>query len=68
MARVIRAKYENGVLKPLDKLEIEEGKELKLVIVEESLYDLVEELEIEAREDIDKVVAEVRKRGKHLYG
>ncbi|MCS7385813.1 MAG: antitoxin family protein [archaeon GB-1867-005] len=28
MARAIRAKYENGVLKPLEKLDLEEGEEV----------------------------------------
>ncbi len=28
MARVIRARYENGVLKPLEKLDLEEGEEV----------------------------------------
>jgi len=34
MVRVIRAKYENGVLKPLEKLEFEEGKELLIKIID----------------------------------
>ncbi len=67
MARIIRARYENGVLKPLSEVELEEGEEVKVVIVDKSFYDLVEELELEAKEDIDKVIAEVRKRGKHLH-
>ena len=67
MDSFVRARYKNGVLKPLGEVELEEGEEVKVVIVDKSFYDLVEELELEAREDIDKVVAEVRKRGKHLY-
>jgi len=34
MVRVIRARYENGVLKPLEKLEFEEGKELLIKIID----------------------------------
>ena len=34
MVRVIRARYENGVLKPLEKLEFEEGKELLIRIID----------------------------------
>ena len=35
--RVVRVRYENGVLKPLEPLELEEGRELlvKIVDVEE---------------------------------
>jgi len=28
MARVVRAKYEGGVLKPLEKLDLDEGEEV----------------------------------------
>ena len=28
MARVVRARYENGVLKPLEKLDLREGEEV----------------------------------------
>ena len=37
MSKVIRVKYENGVLKPLDSVDFEEGEELlvKVVSVEE---------------------------------
>ena len=34
MVRVIRVRYENGVLKPLEKLEFEEGKELLIRIID----------------------------------
>jgi len=34
MVRVIRVRYENGVLKPLEKLEFEEGKELLIGIID----------------------------------
>jgi len=34
MVRVIRIRYENGVLKPLEKLEFEEGKELLIKIID----------------------------------
>jgi len=38
--KVIRAKYENGVLKPLSSVDLEEGKEYK-VIVEEDIDELI---------------------------
>jgi len=59
MARVIRARYENGVLKPLDKLDLEEGEEINIVVVKRDLskyrgvlgkasYEELRELEDEA--------------------
>ena len=40
MSRVIRVRYEKGVLKPLGSVNLEEGKEYK-VIVEEDIDELV---------------------------
>lgn len=34
MAKTIKAKYTKGVIEPLEKLEIEEGKELTITISE----------------------------------
>lgn len=59
MARVIRARYENGVLKPLDKPDLEEGEETNIVVVKRDLskyrgvlgkasYEELKELEGEA--------------------
>ena len=40
LSRVIRVRYEKGVLKPLDSIDLEEGKEYK-VIVEENVDELI---------------------------
>jgi len=32
MAKAIRVRYENGVLKPLEKLDLKEGEELEIII------------------------------------
>ncbi len=40
MSKVIRVKYEKGVLKPLSNVNLEEGKEYK-VIVEEDIDELI---------------------------
>ncbi|MCE4623814.1 MAG: antitoxin family protein, partial [Caldisphaeraceae archaeon] len=40
LSKIIRVKYENGVLKPLTSINLEEGKEYK-VIVEESIDELI---------------------------
>ena len=40
MSRVIRVRYEKGVLKPLSDIDLEEGKEYK-VVVEEDIDELI---------------------------
>ncbi len=35
MSKIVRVRYEKGVLKPLEKLELEEGKEYKVIIRED---------------------------------
>ncbi|MEM4969631.1 MAG: antitoxin family protein [Sulfolobales archaeon] len=40
MSRVIRVRYEKGVLKPLDRVDLVEGREYK-VIVEEDVDELI---------------------------
>jgi len=67
MARVIRVRYENGVLKPLDKLDFKEGEELIVVVKGKSFYELARRIRVEAKEDIDKVLEEVRGRGRDIY-
>ncbi len=67
MSRVIRVRYEKGVLKPLEDLDLEEGEELTVVVKGRSFYELVKRLKVEAREDVDKTLMEVRGRGKKLY-
>ncbi len=40
LSKVIRVRYEKGVLKPLRSVDLEEGKEYK-VIVEEDIDELI---------------------------
>jgi len=68
LARVVRVRYEGGVLKPLEKLDLREGEELTIIIKAKSFYEVVKELQVEAKEDVDKIIWEVRGRGKKLYG
>ena len=57
---IIRAIYEDEVLKPLKKLDLPERTEVR-VIIRGSFSKLIEELgEIEAKEDIDKVLGGIR--------
>jgi len=63
---IIRAIYEDGVLKPLKKLDLPERTEVRVIIMG-SFSKLIEELgEIEAKEDIDEVLERMRNR--NYYG
>ena len=63
---IIRAIYEDGVLKPLKKLDLPERTEVRVIIMG-SFSKLIEELgEIEAKEDIDEVFGRMRNR--NYYG
>ena len=58
----IKAIYENNVLRPLGDLDIP-NKALVSITVHESFSDLLQDLgEPEAREDIDVVLQDIRKR------
>jgi len=43
MSKVVRAKYENGILKPLEPLELEEG-EIVQVRIERSLREKLKDI------------------------
>ena len=67
MARVIRARFENGVLKPLEKLDLREGEVVKIVVLPKDFPELVEEIEVEAREDVGRVLRDGRERWVKWY-
>ncbi|MCE4623818.1 MAG: DUF104 domain-containing protein [Caldisphaeraceae archaeon] len=67
MSKIIRVKYENGVLKPLEPLELEEGEEARIQLLSEEFPELVDRLSIEARSDVDKVLREACERRKRWY-
>ena len=67
MSKAIRVRYENGVLKPLEPVDLEEGEELVIVVHDKSFYKLALSSSFEAERSIDEVLEEVRKRGKKLY-
>jgi len=67
MSMVIRARYENGVLKPLEKLDLEEGEEVVIEVrrLGKSIVDTVrryrDEYGVEVpREAIDALLSERR--------
>ena len=74
----VRAKYENGVLTPLDPLDLEEGKEVVLSIEEsipqnngkESILEMFERLRNSVPSDTwDDLPTDLVKNKKHyLYG
>jgi len=68
VARVIRVRYEGGVLRPLEKLDFKEGEELIVVVKGRSFYELARRIRVEAKEDVDKVLEEVRGRDRDFYG
>ncbi len=52
MARVVRAKYENGVLKPLEKLDLEEGEEVIVVLKNFAGFkDKIPKIVVKVKED-----------------
>lgn len=62
----ITALYEKDVLKPLRKLDLKEKTRVRITI-RESFYKLLQELgEVEARENIDNVMENIRT--KKYYG
>jgi predicted DNA-binding antitoxin AbrB/MazE fold protein len=68
LSKAIRVKYENGVLKPLEPVDLQEGEELVVVVRSKSFYKLALSTSFEAKRSVDEVLEEVRKRGKKLYG
>ena len=67
MSKAIRVRYENGVLKPLEPVDLEEGEELVVVVRDKSFYMLAKSTSFEAKKSVDEVLKEVRKRGRKLY-
>ena len=67
MSKVIRVRYENGVLKPLEPVDLREGEEL-VVVRDKSFYELALSKSFEAKRSVDEVLEEVRKRDRELYG
>lgn len=64
MARIGEAVYENGVLKPLQKLDLREGQRVRIRI-EESIVDVVHRYREKhgvklSPEDIEEYIAEKR--------
>ena len=66
MARVIRARYENGVLRPLEKLDLEEGEEVTVLIRRSPVRVfgiLLRRRPSLKPEDVDRVIEEIENEG-----
>lgn len=44
MAKIVEAVYENGVLKPLEKLDLRDGQRVKIMIVEKDFIEVAREI------------------------
>ena len=62
MGRVVRARYENGVLKPLEKLDLKEGEEVIVVLKNFAGFkEEVPKIIVKTREDpVEKLSSERR--------
>ena len=67
MSKVIRVKYEKGVLKPLEPLDLREGEEVRIQVLPEEFPELVDKVSVEASGDVDKILREARERWKRWY-
>ena len=66
MAKIIRVRYEGGVLKPLEKLDLKEGESVRVMVLRDArgLSEVIEKISREYRdvgEDPLKVLLEGRR-------
>jgi len=57
-----------GAEASLEGLGLREGEELTAAVKRESFYEVARELQVEAVEEVDRILWEVRGRGRRLYG
>ena len=58
MGKVIEVIYENGVLKPLEKVDLKEGEKVRIRIEKRGIYDIIKEYQ-KYFEDIDEDLTEI---------
>jgi len=58
MAKIIEAIYENGVFKPLEKVDLKEGERVRIRIERREIYDIIKEYQ-KYFEDIDEDLTEI---------
>jgi len=52
MAKIIEAVYENGVLKPAEKLDLKNGQRVRIMIVERDFIQVAREIRMRFREKL----------------
>jgi len=57
MAVRIKARYENEMLKPLEKLELEEGEEVEIVVKKKPVEMLEGLIKISNKKWVDEIIA-----------
>ena len=57
MAVRIKARYENEMLKPLEKLELEEGEEVEIVVKKNPVEMLEGMIKISNKKWVDEIIA-----------
>lgn len=71
MSKVINAIYEDGVFKPLEKVDIKEHKKVKIILATEVEYAVTEECSLAGIIDIAKDCPDTdlsSHHDKYLYG
>ena len=69
MSKVVRVRYEKGVLKPLEPISLEEGEEVEVVIqpsesVAEKFYGIAKKHRLDLkREELLEVLEEIEDEG-----
>ena len=66
LSKVIRVKYEKGVLKPLEKLELEEGEEVEVIIRRRpsQVFGVLLRRRPELKpEEVDRIIEEIEDEG-----
>jgi len=51
----------------MEKLDLKEGEEVRIVVLPKEFSKLIEEIEIEAKEDVNKILREGRERWVRWY-
>ena len=52
VAKIVEAVYENGVLKPLEKLDLRDGQRVKIMIVEKDFIEVAREIRMYLRKKL----------------
>ncbi|MEM1611268.1 MAG: antitoxin family protein [Sulfolobales archaeon] len=52
MIRVVEAIYENGVLKPLERLDLREGQRIRIRIIERDVIQVAREIRSRVRDSL----------------